>query len=39
MDPYEIAFEIYLQVVLGIQIRIRIRKFLGLLDPHPDPLV
>jgi hypothetical protein len=41
MDPYAVASVLYLQAVLGIQIRIwiRIRMFLGLLDPHPYPLV
>ncbi len=33
------ARQVHLQLVLGIRIRNRIRKFLGLPDPDLDPLV
>jgi hypothetical protein len=37
VDPAEHCFEPYV-AVLGIRIR-KIRMFLGLQDPDPDPLV
>ncbi len=35
---YSLGFDL-LKAVLRVRIRILTRMFLGLLDPHPDPLV